>query len=139
MRYTGGIPLSPRELLSGSVRPLPTNEPDSGKSGTCRAKETVRPAFWDNKRAPTNVHQAKKHRASTASSLTCWTTWPKNQAIPNLPKNCCTQKPIISISSNRKKKETQHSTSSSANTGKKRIRQSQRMLSKPDRDCSQSQ
>ena len=29
-------------------------------------KETVRPAFWDNKRAPTNVHQAKKHRASTA-------------------------------------------------------------------------
>ena len=49
MRYTGGIPLSPRELLSGSVRPLPTNEPDSGKSGTCRAKETVRPAFWDIK------------------------------------------------------------------------------------------
>ena len=30
------------------------------------ANQTVRPAFWDNKRAPTNVHQAKKHRASTA-------------------------------------------------------------------------
>lgn len=27
MRYTGGIPLSPRELLSGSVRPLPTSIP----------------------------------------------------------------------------------------------------------------
>ena len=66
MRYTGGLPLLPRELLSGSVRPLPANEPDSGESGTNRAKETVRPAFYDNKRAPANVYQAEKRRTGTA-------------------------------------------------------------------------
>lgn len=38
-----------------------------------------------------------------------------------------------------KKKETQHSTSSSANTGRKGIRQNRRMLSKSDRNCPQSQ
>lgn len=34
--------------------------------GTNRAKETVRPAFYDNKRAPANVYQAEERRTGTA-------------------------------------------------------------------------